>query len=586
MSALAGRLNGILSSPPPHPLSAPESARGWLELAYERAYAEDHAGAVAAAEAGLARHPGTPDPGILDTVLALWGIAASVRHMDGDDAGATAAAQRRLGLLRGAGRHAQADLEADLGPLLFREPEEPELPLLQAALATHQAAGAPPEVLADVRLPLAVVRFERGDPEAAAELEDCVDAYAAGGRTESQAGALLYLAHGYAKQGRPSDALRSAEQLLRLEANRAMRGAVWMVKATAHSELGHELEAEGCAVRALELYAGAGVRKGAVSAAALVANLASQSGDTEAAVLAWRIAVEQAERGEFDETWAVRLALGNQLLEAEEFLLAEEVLSSLAGSLEAVNRPADQARALMSLGHCLRHQERGAEALEAWARAERLFERNGEEGEASRAALTAGTLVSRDGDVRDALASFERAVGLARRAGEDDPGALPQALHALGHGLCETGDADGLAALEEAVMLADAHGAQWHAADFRDTRARSLWALGHGTEAVAAALEAADLFKEAGDPDASGNAELFAAHVLGGTGRNDEAVRLYRLTAAEHHESVAHVYAAQRGLADVLAAMGLPVQAREAREAAEQALRDAGVEAPGDGPEA
>jgi len=584
LSALAERLHGILNRPQPSPFLSPDDPRGWLELAYDRAYAEDHDGAVRAAEAGIAAEGADPE-----AQLSLWGVAASVHHLADRDGAALECAHRRVELLRRLGRNHQADLEEDLGSLLFREPRPEEAPLLEAALATHSAAGAGAAVLADIRLPLAVCRVEAGDESALEDLELCAEDYRAGGRTESLAGALLYLAHHYARAGRFQEALEKSEELLRLPVNRAMRAAVWMVRATAHGELGNPLEAEGSAVEALDLYAAAGVRRGAVSAAALVANIASQAEDQEAAVLAWRIAVQQAERGEFGEVWAVRMGLGNQLLEAGEYLLAEEVLEHLAGWLEQAGRPADQARTLMSLGHCLRHQEREGEALAAWERASALFADADLPGEASRALLSAGTLLAREGRDGEGLKSFERAVAWARRAGEDDPAALPQALHAFGHAQCEAGDAEGLATLDEAIRLADEHNAEWHSADFRDTRARSLWLLGHGREAVSAALEAADLYRDADDPDGSGNAELFAAQVLFETGQLDQASRVFRLIAEEHRGSPAHHHAAQRGLSEVLDAMGLRVQAEEARAAAEAALdvedsneEDAGDEDAGD----
>ena len=88
---------------------------------------------------------------------------------------------------------------------------------------------------------------------------------------------------------------------------------------------------------------------------------------------------------------------------------------------------------------------------------------------------------------------------------------------------------------------------------------------------------AADLFREADDPDAGGNAELFAAHVLAELRRDDEAARLFRLIATEHSDSIAHFSAAQRGLSGVLTRMGLPAQAKEASDTAERALREAGA---------
>ncbi|WP_417233421.1 hypothetical protein [Arthrobacter sp.] len=419
MSALTQRLHGISGTPQPDPLAAPADARGWLELAYERAYSEDHEGAARAGQAGLELTPEPTgpdaDPSASEVGLSLLGVLASVQQLDGNTAGADAAAARRISWLRTLGRTHQADLEEHLGGLLFREPRPGETAVLQAALATHAAAGAPAHVLADARLPLAVMRFEEGDEQALEELQGCADAYRDGGRPESESGALLYLAHGHAKGGRQQLALEAADRLLALDVNRAMRAAVWMVKASCHHELGHPVEAQGCAVEALALYSATGVRRGAVSAAALVANIASADLDQEAAITAWRIAVEQAERGEFEETWAVRLALGNQLLEAEEFLLAEEVLESLCALLEARGRHDDAARALMSLGHCLRHQEREEDALLAWERAAAGFERSGLAGDAARAHLSAGTLLSDAEDPAACLRHFSRATEPAPR---------------------------------------------------------------------------------------------------------------------------------------------------------------------------
>nr|WP_231366444.1 tetratricopeptide repeat protein [Zhihengliuella flava] len=351
-----------------------------------------------------------------------------------------------------------------------------------------------------------------------------------------------------------------------------------MVKATVNGERGHAIEAEGCALEALELYASAGIRKGAVSAAAAVAQLAASAADHEAAILAWKVAIEQAERGEFDQTWALRLALGHQLLDAAEYVLAEELLSTLAEQLGATGHATERARALVSWGHSVRHQERFDEAARLWREAIMVFEQSGLAGEAARTLLALATLLGQQDEPAEARAGYERAVDLARQA-DSDPAALPTALHALGHSLCEAGDPDGLSALDEAIRLADEHGAAWHAADFRDTHARSAWALGDGRGAVAEALDAADRFRGVDDADAAGNAELFAAHVLTESGRLDEAAALYRMISADHAESVAHVNAAQRGLAEVLDQQGLSLQAEEARSKAQEVVDTALTEA-------
>ncbi|WP_182447029.1 hypothetical protein, partial [Cereibacter sphaeroides] len=83
-----------------------------------------------------------------------------------------------------------------------------------------------------------------------------------------------------------------------------------MLRATIHHQAERPTEAAADAMTSVELYATCGVRKGAASAAALLAGITSSINQAETAVLAWRVSVQQAELGEFTESRMLSLALG------------------------------------------------------------------------------------------------------------------------------------------------------------------------------------------------------------------------------------------------------------------------------------
>lgn len=571
LPATERRLLDVLAGSGPDPAAVPASARDCLDRAYEAAYAEDNHGAMLLAQMGLDQ----AGENETDVVLALYSVMIAVAQIQGDQDKAEQYLQARIATLRRTGRTLQAGVEADLGTVLFREATEPELPVLEAALEELVADKAGPGVIADVKLAVAIALSQQGvRPRALELLEQAVDGYAAGDRTDSMAGALMYLAHTYLQAEHPRRAIAAADRLLSLPANRALAASMWLLKANLASTGEHVGDAIEYALTALELYAACGVRKGAVSAAVVVAQLCAAAGDDESSVLAWRAAVQQAERGEVREESTLRLALGNQLLEAEEYELAVAVLGKLLQRQRlAAAPPSEVARTLMSLGHAHRHAERTAEALDNWRKAVAAFNRAGEFGEAARSLLAIGTLLSREDRDADAIVCFEAAVAAARRETED-AAVLPQALHALGHALCEAGDSDGITQLDEAIRLARDYGAHWYEADYSDTRARGLWALDHGPAAVSAALQAADLYSAADDAASAGNAELFAAHILSELGRPGDAVPMYRMVLDQPGISRMLLVAANLGLAAALESLGRKTEARQARQAAEEAAEE------------
>ncbi|WP_168199761.1 tetratricopeptide repeat protein [Citricoccus sp. SGAir0253] len=555
---------------------APETARGWIDASYEAAYAEDLARAGRAARAGLDA-PGGHD--VLNR-LGLLRALASVAEMTGDHATAASRIAERARLLTTAGYPHQARLEVELGAMLLREPEPFEATVLEGVLEgeRERSAHSVDTVLPDVLVALAVRYVEDGRLHPAVDLlEECLDildARVSAGvpvAPEALASTRMFLAHVHLMSHDPEDAAAVADRVLAGRANRAVRAAMWMLKAVVAHEHGDAATAAEDALHAVELHAAAGVRKGAASAAALLAGLAHDAGDQQSSILAWKVAVAQAEQGEVPEASDLTLALGHQLLEAEEHALAERVLAGLVRREEAARRLPGLARALVDLGHAARHQGRPGEALEHWERACALFEQAGSVAEAARMHLASGALLNRQERPQEAAEHFGRAVDLARGVGDEDPAVLPQALHALGHVLCELGQERGVELLDEAISLAQDSEAGWYEADFTDTRARGLWALRKGTAAVSSALTAADLFTASEDATAASNAELFAAYVLLEQERAEEAAALFRMIT--EHEGTARYLrmAAWLGLAQSLDLAGDEEGATRARFEADAA---------------
>lgn len=573
---LTVRLQTVLTRTPD--LDGPEparTARGWLDLAYEAAYAEEPGRAAEAARTGLDA-PGGQEP---RTRLSLLRALGSIAEMMGRADQVNEHIEQRAALLEGIGQPHRARMERELGAMLLREPEPFEATVLTGVLDAERrrSATTTDTVLGDALVALAVRRVEDGQLDAAQELlQECLEWFERREQRgdavadETLAATRMFLAHVHLMSHESLQADAMANLVLSAPANRAVRAAMWMLKAVVEQEAEHSFLASDHALRAVELHAAAGVRKGAASAAALLAGIAADAEDQQASVLAWKVAVAQAEQGEVPEASALTLALGHQLLEAEEHELAERVLAGLVRREEAARRLPGLARALVDLGHAARHQDRPEEALKHWDRAAELFLEADAPDEAARMLLAAGALLNREDRTEEAADRFRRSVELSRQVVDQDPAVLPQALHALGHVLAELGDEAGVGLLDEAIALAKNSSAAWHEADFTDTRARALWALRKGPAAVSSALTAADLFSATEDSTSASNAELFAAYVLLEQERAEEAATLFRIIT-DQEESAQHVrMAAWLGLAQSLDLMGDDDGAHQARQRADE----------------
>ena len=573
---LAPRLQAVLTRAAAlETVDQPHTARGWLDQAYEAAYAEDPVRAAEAARAGLDA-PGGQEP---TTRLSLLRALASIAEMSGRTAEVSEHIESRAALLEDRGQPHRARMERELGAMLLREPEPFEATVLEGVLdqERRRSQTTADSILGDALVALAVRRVEDGRFEEAHELlTECLSWYERRESLDSPvpeetwAATRMFLAHVHLMSHESLQADAIANLVLSAPANRAVRAAMWMLKAVVEQEAEHGFLAADHALRAVELHAAAGVRKGSASAAALLAGIAADADDQQTSVLAWKVAVAQAEQGEVPEASALTLALGHQLLEADEHALAERVLAGLVRREEAAHRLPGLARALVDLGHAARHQDRPEEALKHWDRAAQLFLEADSPDEAARMLLAAGALLNREDRSEEAADRFRRAVELSRQVVDQDPAVLPQALHALGHVLAELGDESGVALLDEAIALAKDSSAAWHEADFTDTRARALWALRKGPAAVSSALTAADLFTATQDSTSASNAELFAAYVLLEQERAEEASTLFRIIA-DQQDGAQHVQmAAWLGLAQSLDLLGDDDGALQARQRADE----------------
>ncbi len=146
------------------------SARGWLDLAHEAAYADDLERALACATHGLASAGTSPE-----VKLGLYRLVASVHHKLDDDQAARQAVAKRTKLLRSLGQPNQADMEDQLGAILFAEADGFASTVLSGVADQERANDGIDTVLADVLIGLAVHQMSqmRAD-EALALIEEAV----------------------------------------------------------------------------------------------------------------------------------------------------------------------------------------------------------------------------------------------------------------------------------------------------------------------------------------------------------------------------------------------------------------------------
>lgn len=510
------------------------SARGWLDLAHEAAYADDLERSLECATHGLASAGTKPE-----VKLGLYRLLASVHHKLDDEAAMLQAIKKRTELLRSLGQTHQAEMEDQLGSILFAEADGFASTVLSGVADQERSLETTDTVLADVLIGLAVHQMSqmRGEEalqlieEAVAMQRRRVDAglhLSAG----SMANTEMFLAHLKFMNEQVDEADTLSNQILESGCNRAVRAAMWMMQAVIAHHRNEMPEAANFGIRALELYARLHIRPGAASAASLVASVARRVEKHQLSVLAWKVAVDQAEQGEVEETSGLVAALGHQLLDAGEVAEAEQVLTSLVTREKLTGNHQVLAHALIDLGNAVCRQERFKDAINHWRDSIEAFLKVDAVREAARTSLGAGMkLAEAEDDSVYAAAEdlLRQAIEMARAS--EDPAVETQGLRELAKLLCDQTKPEGLKLYDEAIQLAGNDDVRYVAAELTRQKARAYAVFGKVNKAVATALTAADMFEDEAELAMGHGCELLAGKFLIEHGKWLEATTLFTTIA-------------------------------------------------------
>lgn len=557
------------------------TARGWLDLAHEAAYADDLDRALTCATHGLASAGTNPD-----VKLGLYRLLASVHHKLEDETGMQRAIEERTKLLRSLGQTHQAEMEDQLGSILFAEADGFAATVLQGVADQERSLDSIDTVLTDVLIGLAVHQMTqmRGE-EALALIEEAVALQRrraeAGYRLSagSLANTEMFLAHLKFMNEYVDEADELSQNILDSGCNRAVRAAMWMMQAVIAHHRNDMQQAATCGMRALELYARLQIRPGAASAASLVASVARRADKHQLSVLAWRVAVDQAEQGEVEETSGLVAALGHQLLDAGEVVEAEEVLTGLVTRERLSGNHHVLAHALIDLGNAVSRQERYSDAVKHWRDAIDAFIKIDRVREASRTSLAAGMKLAGTQNTE----TFVEAEELLRQAIEmakasEDPVVETQGLRELAKLLCEQTKPEGLELYDQAITLAGNDDVRYVAADLTRLKARAYAMFGKTNKAVATALTAADMFEDEAELAMGHCCELLAGKFLVEKHKWVEATTLFTTIADSEGIKPQLRKAALLGLATALRGQGDEAEAQRVRLQAERIEIDTPLE--------
>ena len=575
-SILEPKLRSLLSNGPVTQSFQQETAhtaRGWLDLAHESAYADDLDWALDCAKHGLASAGTNPD-----VKLGLYRLLASVHHKLGDETAMQHAITKRTELLRSLGQTHQADMEDQLGSILFAEADAFASTVLGGVADQERALDTEDSVLADVLIGLAVHQMSQMRAEEALGL---IEEAVAMQRRRNDAGLRLsagslvntqmFLAHLKFMNEQVDEADTLSTQILETGCNRAVRAAMWMMQAVIAHHRNEMSEAANFGIRALELYARLQIRPGAATAASLVASVARRADQHQLSVLAWKVAVDQAEQGEVEETSGLVAALGHQLLDAGEVTEAEEVLTGLVTREKLTGNHQVLAHALIDLGNAVCRQERFKEAITHWRDSIEAFLKVDAIREAARTSLGAGMKLAEAQDesvFSEAEQLMRQAVEMAKTS--EDPAVETQGLRELAKLLCDQSKPEGLELYDRAIKRAGKDEIRSVAAELTRQKARAYAAFGKTNKAVATALTAADMFEDEAELSMGHGCELLAGKFLIESSKWLEATTLFSTIADAEGIQPSLRRAALLGLSTALRGQGDQQESERAKQQAER----------------
>ncbi|RFA17288.1 hypothetical protein B7R21_00695 [Subtercola boreus] len=512
-----------------------------------------------------ARGPGGTRPtsvgdSVSVTRCALLDLEIRLAIEQGDLTLAEELASSRVGLLVADGRQDLADVELELGLLMFGVPPQRRSGDLERALTLLRDGEFDADAERGVLNALGELRLREGRSEEA--IGYLLAAVALCGHDPDSTivqRPLALLAHAQLNTAQPAWARATLDRLLRHDLDRAMRARALLMRARVLQQSADLRVALDDADRALSLHLELRYSKGVVDACATLASLLEELGIRAGVVEAWRMAVTEAQNSsgrpvaghpfpehldEHPDLRMLRLRLARALVSAErgdeaaaELLRLYDQSPGDVGGAPGDTVPGDAVSPATTVGHAeilfwLGHAQRLADDDEAayasWSLALRLTSALRDARGAVRSGLALGRLLLDDDDP-DGLDVLKHTLDQARLLTED-PSSEVDALHLLGIAQCAFGDATGLETLDDALDLAARTAFDIDAliAEIAESRARAFDDLGLETEALISSARAARLYERLCDRASAGRSHLFTARLLVTLGRHEEALPVYR----------------------------------------------------------
>ncbi|RFA17422.1 hypothetical protein B7R22_00700 [Subtercola boreus] len=518
------------------------------------------AGAIGTAGATGGSRPISVGDSVSGTRCALLDLEIRLAIEQGDLTLAERLAASRVELLVADGRQDLADVELELGLLVFGVPPQRRSGDLERALTLLRDGEFDADAELGVLNALGELRLREGRSEEA--IGYLLAAVALCGHDPDSTivqRPLALLAHAQLNAGQPAWARATLDRLLRHDLDRAMRARALLMRARVLQQSADLRVALDDADRALSLHLELRYSKGVVDACATLASLLEELGIRAGVVEAWRMAVTEAQNSagramaghpfpeqldEHPDLRMLRLRLARALVSAERGAEATAELlrlydqsptdvggapgDTVPGDAESSPTTVGHAEILFWLGHAQRLADDDEAAYASWSLALRLTSAARDARGAVRSGLALGRLLLDDDDP-DALDVLKHTLDQARLLA-DDPSAEVDARHLLGIAQCAFGDASGLDTLDGALDLAARTAFDIDAliAEIAESRARAFADLGLEAEALVSSACAARLYERLCDRASAGRSHLFTARLLVTLGRHEEALPVYR----------------------------------------------------------
>ncbi|UYO97831.1 hypothetical protein OED01_03680 [Microbacterium sp. M28] len=474
----------------------------------------------------------------------------------------------RIAALRAAGDEAQADLEERVGLATFGASGAADVAALERELADD--AALPPRSRGDLAISRASQLLKAEDHAAALDLaERAHRGFAEAEDTRLVHATSLLAVFALLQSEHLERAVGHLDRLLAEEdLGTGHRARALEIRARIRGGQGEFAAGATDADEACRLLAGIGADSSLAASHMLAGALWEDAGDADKAVTRYRTAAHLVGR-EGGDLSGIDFRLARAMLAADDAAEAAELFGDVLRREEEAEVPAgSRAATVMMLARSLASSGEFGQAVGAFGYAAELYGAAEEGADQALALSEQAKILARFDEHDDAIDLLETAAEIVRRT-PDAAGAVTEVLHNLGQAYAGQQDERSFALFDEVAALATEHEAGWLLADVTDSRARAFAGLGRVDEAVSAALTAADGFVALGDAGAAGGSELFAARVLAGGDRGEDAVAIYR-TVIEHAAEIPPLrQVAALELGDVLEGLGRTDDAAQARAIAE-----------------